>query len=129
MRTTRTPGHARGPLLLKNLNSTKGSLQGIDVKEWLRIHEPDLDMSTLRNDRKKVAVNYLMDSNEVKEVQLMDVPEETYGDSDDATEIRLTAMADLEAPDGNQEEQVTSTEAETKEILMIVVRRRKRTEI
>lgn len=59
------------------LTFTKGSLQVADVKDWLRIHETDLDMSNLANDRnKKTTVNFLVDTDEAKEIQLVDIPEE-----------------------------------------------------
>ena len=38
------------------LNFTKGSLRVSDVKEWLRIHETDLDLSNLGNDKKKTNI-------------------------------------------------------------------------
>ena len=50
------------------LNYTKGSLQVADVKSWLRVHETDLDMNNLGSDRKKSSVNYLMDSEDPKEI-------------------------------------------------------------
>ena len=104
------------------LNYTKGSLQVADVKDWLRIHETDLDMSNLGNDRKKTAVNFLMDSEDPKEIQLMDIPEEGDVDENDITDLLLTTMADLEEPNENPEDMVTLTEAETKEILMTMVK-------
>ena len=104
------------------LNYTKGSLQVADVKDWLRIHETDLDMSNLGNDRKKTAVNFLMDSEDPKEIQLMDIPEEGDVDENDITDLLLTTMADLEEHNENPEDMVTLTEAETKEILMTMVK-------
>eukprot|EP00435_Cladocopium_sp_Y103_P062865 s1179_g24.t1 len=102
------------------LNYTKGSLQVADVKDWLRIHETDLDISSLGSDRKKTAVNYLVDPDEAKEIQLIDVQDEGEVDENDITDILLTTMADLEEPNENPEEMVTLTEAETKEILMTI---------
>eukprot|EP00435_Cladocopium_sp_Y103_P042258 s916_g11.t1 len=104
------------------LNFTKGSLQVADVKDWLRIHETDLDMSNLGNDRKKSTVNYLTDPDAAKEIQLMDIPEESDADENDLTEILLTTIADLEEPNENHEDQITLTESETKEILMTMVK-------
>ena len=66
------------------LTFTKGSLQVADVKDWLRIHETDLDMSNLGNDRKKTTVNFLVDTDEAKEIQLMDIPEEHEFDNEGA---------------------------------------------
>ena len=104
------------------LNYTKGSLQVSDVKDWLRIHETDLDMGNLGNDRKKSSVNFLTDNDEAKEVQLMDIPEENEVDDEEAAELLLTTMADLEEPNENSDEMVTLTESETKEILMTMVK-------
>ena len=53
------------------LNYTKGSLKVTDVKEWLRIHETDLDLSNLGNDRKKSSINYVTDESEAREIQYM----------------------------------------------------------
>eukprot|EP00435_Cladocopium_sp_Y103_P056623 s299_g19.t1 len=104
------------------LNYTKGSLQVADVKEWLRVHETDLDMSNIGNDRKKTSINYLADPEDPKEIQLIDVAESDEIDENDITDLLLTTMADLEEPDENPSDMVTLTESETKDILLTMVK-------
>ena len=90
--------------------------------DWLRIHETDLDMGNLGNGRKNTAVNCLVDTEETKEIQLIDIPKEHEVDDEEATDLLLTTMADLEEPNENPDEMVTLTESETKEILMTMVK-------
>ena len=47
------------------LNYTRGSLHVSDAKAWLRIHETDLDITTLGNDKKKATneVHTIYDEN------------------------------------------------------------------
>ena len=107
------------------LNYTKGSLKVTDVKEWLRIHETDLDLSNLGNDKKKSAVNYMSEESEVREIQYVDASDETYEpeDVDEPTELMLAALAELDDPEVTGEEpSVVLTEAETKEIMLTMVR-------
>ena len=104
------------------LNYTKGSIQVIDVKDWLRVHETDLDMSNLGNDRKRSSVNFLTENDDAKEIQLMDIPEEFEVDDEDAADLLLTTMADLSEPNEPSDDMVTLSEAETKEILMTMVK-------
>jgi len=56
------------------LNYTKGALTVADVKEWLRIHETDMDLSHLGTEKKKSTStsNYLLDYDNASEIQLMD---------------------------------------------------------
>ncbi|CAL1160076.1 unnamed protein product [Cladocopium goreaui] len=104
------------------LNYTKGSLKVSDVKEWLRIHETDLDLSTLGNDKKKSAA-YFLDQENAKEIQLMDIPESDEDMETESSELLLTALADLEDSDNLAESNaVTLSEAETKEILLTMVK-------
>ncbi|CAL1150509.1 unnamed protein product, partial [Cladocopium goreaui] len=104
------------------LNYTKGSLKVSDVKEWLRIHETDLDLSTLGNDKKK-STAYFLDQENAKEIQLMDIPESDEDMETESSELLLTALADLEDSDNLAESNaVTLSEAETKEILLTMVK-------
>ena len=104
------------------LNYTKVSIQVADVKNWLRIHETDLDISNLGNDRKKMSVNYLADPEDAKEIQLIDALDVGDDDENDMADLLLTTVAD---PNENPEGMVTLTESETKEILMTMVRNSK----
>jgi len=104
------------------LNFTKGSLKVSDVKEWLRIHETDLDLSNLGNDKKKTNT-YLLDKETAKEIQYVDVPETENESEDEPAELLLATLADLEDTENAPEnDPVILTESETKEILMTMVK-------
>lgn len=106
------------------LNYTKGSLKVSDVKEWLRIHETDLDLANLGSDKKKNAINYVT-AEHGRETQYDDVPDETYeiDELEEPTEVMLATLAELDDPEASGEEpSVILTEAETKEIMLTMVR-------
>ena len=107
------------------LNYTKGSLKVSDVKEWLRIHETDLDISNLGNDRKKNAINYVAAEQDPRETQYDEVLDEIYAteELEEPTEVMLATLAELDDPEASGEEpSVILTEAETKEIMLTMVR-------
>ena len=104
------------------LNFTKGSLKVSDVKEWLRIHETDLDLSNLGNDKKK-ANTYLLDKEATKEIQYVDIPQTENESEDEPAELLLANLADLEDPENAHEnDPVILTQSETKGILMTMVK-------
>ena len=105
------------------LNYTKGALTVADVKEWLRIHETDLDLSHLGTEKKKSqsTSNYLLDFDNASEIQLMDATEYAETESTEPTEILMAAVADLEDEESVDPE-VILTEGETKEILMTMIK-------
>ena len=104
------------------LNFTKGSLKVSDVKEWLRIHETDLDLSNLGNDKKK-ANTYLLDKEATKEIQYVDIPQTENESEDEPAELLLATLADLEDPENAHEnDPVILTQSETKGILMTMVK-------
>lgn len=106
------------------LNYTKGSLKVSDVKEWLRIHETDLDLANLGSDKKKNAINYVT-AEHGRETHYDDVPDETYeiDELEEPTEVMLATLAELDDPEASGEEpSVILTEAETKEIMLTMVR-------
>ena len=107
------------------LNYTKGSLKVSDVKEWLRIHETDLDLSSLGSDKKKNAINYVSDEHGTQEIQYVDAAEETYDpdEFDETTEVMLATLAELDESEvPGEEPSVVLTEAATKEIMMTMIR-------
>jgi len=92
-----------------------------DVKEWLRIHETDLDLSNLGNDKKKTNT-YLLDKKTAKEIQYVDV-QETENELEEPVELLPAILADLEDPaNAHENDPVILTESETKEILMTMVK-------
>eukprot|EP00435_Cladocopium_sp_Y103_P046298 s788_g13.t1 len=104
------------------LNYTKGSLKVADVKEWLRVHETDLDLSTLGSDKKKTAT-YLLDKETTKEIQYVDATEVESETDAEPTELLLATLADLEdSENATENDPVILTESETKEILMTMVK-------
>ena len=105
------------------LNYTKGALTVADVKDWLRIHETDLDLSHLGSEKKKSGTtsNYLLDYDNVSEIQLMDASEFDETESTEPTEVLMAAVADLD-DEGFGDPDVTLTESETKEILMTMIK-------
>ena len=104
------------------LNYTRGSLKVSEVKAWLRVHETDLDMSTLANEKKK----------STSEVHALDndpqglLPDQDYNPDDEevpeeGAEILLNALAEMSGED--DEEALTEiTESEAKEVLMTMIR-------
>lgn len=76
------------------LNYTKGALTVADVKEWLRIHETDLDLSHLGTEKKKSTStsNYLLDYDNASEIQLMDASEYAETESTEPTEVLMAAV-------------------------------------
>eukprot|EP00434_Breviolum_minutum_P025504 symbB.v1.2.022535.t1/scaffold2006.1/size92704/3 len=105
------------------LNYTKGALSVTDVKEWLRIHETDLDVSHLGTEKKKsgTSTNYMLDFDTASEIQLMDASEYAETESTEPTEVLMAALADLDDEE-SAEPEVTLTESETKEILMTMIK-------
>ena len=95
------------------LNYTRGSLKVFEVKAWLRVHETDLDMSTLGNEKKK----------NTSEVHALDndppglLPDQDYNpDEEDTLEEGAEVLPD-------DDETVTEiTESEAKEVLMTMIR-------
>ena len=74
------------------LNYTRGSLQVADVKAWLRIHETDLDITTLGNDKKKTAneVHTIIEENDQDDENAPDYDGDQIQDDD--TELLLTTL-------------------------------------
>ena len=101
------------------MNYSKGSLKVADVKAWLRIHETELDMSVLGNDKKKSKHTYLMET----EIQHLE-PEEDYQTEDEPVEMLLTALQNFEENDA-EENPVELTESEAQELLMTMVKEHK----
>ena len=104
------------------LNFSKGSLKVSDVKAWLRIHETDLDLSSLGNDTKK--------KNTTTEIHALEnesgIDSDTVNDEvheENATELLLSALADFDESEENlQSEGCILEENEAKEILFTMVR-------
>ena len=102
------------------LQYTKGGLKVTDIKEWLRVQEADLDMTSLGNEKKKTTGHYMLEPEEVHAMQ--HIPEEhEVSDDEEPVDVLLTAFNELE--DGGEElPSVEFTEAEAQEILMTMVK-------
>ena len=107
------------------MNYTKGSLKVADVKEWLRVHETELDLTVLGNDKKKVTSNYMLDTEDAHEVQHVENSEEPYGEEDESIDVLLTALNDMEPEQSEQHAELT--EGEAQEILLTMVKNKQRT--
>ena len=83
----------------------RAPLKVSDVKEWLRIHETDLDLANLGSDKKKNAINYVT-AEHGRETQYDDVPDETYeiDELEEPTEVMLATLAELDDPEASGEE-------------------------
>ena len=109
------------------LNYTRGSLQVSDVKAWLRIHETDLDITTLGNDKKKSTneVHTIYEETVQEEGEVLDMEGDLIQDED--TEMLLTTLAEMS--DGENDGQTTTeiSEGEAKEVLLTMLKERPRT--
>ena len=109
------------------LNYTRGSLQVSDVKAWLRIHETDLDITTLGNDKKKSTneVHTIYEETVQEEGDVLDIEGDLVQDED--TEMLLTTLAEMS--DGENDGQTTTeiSEGEAKEVLLTMLKERPRT--
>eukprot|EP00435_Cladocopium_sp_Y103_P034899 s429_g9.t1 len=102
------------------LQYTKGGLKVTDIKEWLRVQETDLDMTSLGSEKKKQSGNYLLEPDEVHAVQHV-TEENDASEDDEPVEMLLTAIQELE--EGAEDlPAVEFTEAEAQEILMTMVK-------
>ena len=102
------------------MNYSKGSLKVSDVKEWLRIHETELDMSVLGNDKRKAKVTYHLDdeTTEINEVQHLK-HDDTEPEEEESVEMLLTALQDFDDTGGNS---VELTEPEAQELLLTMAK-------
>ena len=91
----------------------KGSLRVVDIKEWLRVQE--LDMQTLGSDKKKGSsdMNYLMDSEDVHAFEAVTEDDE-ISDGEELGEV---------GGDGKTPTGVDFSEAEAQEIMISELRR------
>ena len=102
------------------LQYTKGGLKVSEIKDWLRVQETDLDITTLGSEKKKSSANYML---EPEEVHVMNHVQDAEEDSeeDEATEVLMTAIQELEG--GKDETPMTTlTEAEAQELLFTMVK-------
>lgn len=99
------------------MNFSKGSLDVTDVKEWLRVHETELDF--------KIGTKEATKSTEKKGLYLLgepdDDPSEPCPDEDSDYEILLAAAEEL-GVEGTSEESEVFEESEAKEILATMVK-------
>ena len=103
------------------LNFTQGRLSQKDVKEWVRVHETDLDLrasSTSSSTARKAiaAVNHIEDD----ETTL----DEAHGENDDELEVLLSAMQDLDSGNGvlHDEDDGVFDEEEAREVLATMIK-------
>lgn len=112
------------------LNYTKGSLQLADVKSWLRVHETDLTLDHLGNDKDKKKVgtasggatqNYYMHEAEVQKLEACEMD-----DDEPELDVLLSTIADLEDDETGTTttESYSFTESEAKELLLTMARER-----
>ena len=105
------------------LNYTRGPLQVPDVKAWLRIHETDLDITTLGNDKKKTAneVHAIYEENNQDDENAMDF---------EGTRFRTRTRRCCSPMSGGESEghpTTEITESEAKEVLPTMLKERPRT--
>ena len=104
------------------MNYTQGRLGQKDVKEWVRIHETDLDLKNKANGSKKTsdAVHYV----EGEDLDPND-HDETYLDNDEDIEVLLNAVQDLDdrvPTETTDDENGVFDEGEAREVLATMIK-------
>ena len=102
------------------LNFTQGKLGPKAVKEWIRVHETNLDLtrsSSTSNQDKKTNSLLLAEDGDLDSI-------DEYPNDDENLEILLNAMGDLDDDDGKIEDESSQVfdEDEVKEVLSAMVR-------